>query len=60
MEEDLIAYLRSNYQLGSEIKGKQIREKAKRLTKKSGFKSSKGWLKNFINRYDLNCQYIIL
>lgn len=53
MEEELKTYIETNYEVGAIILGKEIREKARQMTAKVGFKSSKGWLKNFVRRYKL-------
>jgi transposase-like protein len=60
MERFVIQWITESYTEGSLIKSKKIREKALEFSTKTEFKSSKGWMKNFIRRYGLNERYLII
>jgi hypothetical protein len=60
MEKNIIDWLDKCFRIGSTIRLKYIREIAKDFSTKSEFKSSKGWLKNFIKRHRINEKYSLI
>jgi hypothetical protein len=60
MENKVLQWIKNNFQKGDQIKSRMIRSKASEFSSKKEFKSSKGWLKNFIRRHDLNERYGVI
>lgn len=59
MEHKVCEWIDLKFDQGWMVTGRAIREKAMEFSTKKDFKSSKGWLKNFLRRHKINEKYSI-